>query len=235
MDDEAEVRLVDAHAERVGGDDGLELAGHEPILDVVTRACRRGARDTSRPTMPSASSSRADVVGSASPSRRRRCRCLRCSRSSSISRRCLAMSRGGVVDAVVQVLAIDAEVDGRRLAHAEHAHDVGEHAFGGRRRQREDRRRAERPALRRRARGTPGGSRGPTPTRSAPRRRRTDRSASSATSSRNAGSSSRSGVANTNSISPARDRLERGGRPPPAAIVELTCRAATPSSFSLSH
>src|SRR5687767_6265520 len=41
MNDEADVRLVDPHPKGVGGDDGLELSGHEAVL----RLAPPGGRD----------------------------------------------------------------------------------------------------------------------------------------------------------------------------------------------
>ena len=38
MDDDAHIGLVDAHAEGVGGDDDLEVAGDEGLLDVLFQA-----------------------------------------------------------------------------------------------------------------------------------------------------------------------------------------------------
>ena len=35
VDDQAHVRLVDAHAEGVGGDDGLQVTADEALLDVL--------------------------------------------------------------------------------------------------------------------------------------------------------------------------------------------------------
>ena len=83
--------------------------------------------------------------------------------------------------------------------------------------------------------GSRGGSRDPTPTRSAPRRRRTGRPCASASADRNEAEAKRSGEQKTIRAAPAAHRVQRASTTALSSIPEAIIAAGWPPSRSLRY
>ena len=207
VDDGPDVRLVDAHAERVGGDDHAHVVGEEAALDVGARLAVEAGVVGERLLAERLGQLLGDLLGPRARARvddrRQRVRLRQRLRD---QRPLLVAAGAGDDERDVRPVEAGRHLDRIVAGRAGARCRARRAASPWRSRRRSSRRRDSAP--RRRDGSSRGGSRGPTARRSAPRRRRTARSARPA--------SPRGSPARRT----ARARRRAGCRSPPAARAQ---------------